>query len=131
MSRIHYLQDRVKISRRLATLNRGIVDSDPNNRQEVTDWIPARLRIPAGDEVQPTEVKVDLPVTYELVLLGEDENGRQICPKQHDEFIIRYRRDSELVETSSRLRITGTIEEIRKRSKLFTYVIPVVMDTEM
>lgn len=143
MSRIHYLQDRVKITRRIATLNRGIVQNVsrgivednpvkyPEERTEETDWIPARIRIPAGDEnVIESGAKVDLAITYELVLYGWDENGREICPKQHDELILKYRRDGELTDTTSRLRITGTIQEVRKRNKLYSYIIPVVMDTE-
>ena len=143
MSRVHYMQDRVKIARRITTIQRGIVenvsrglvedqpDVYPEERTEETDWIPARLRLPAGDEaVTEAGSKVDLAIIYELVLYGWDENGKEVCPKQHDELIIKYRRDVELTDTSSRLRITGTINEIRKRNRLYSYVMPVVMDTE-
>lgn len=144
MSRIHYLQDRAKITRRIATLNRGIVQNVsrgvveenpidyPQERTEETDWIPARIRIPSGEESVSTEstVKVDLGIGYELVLYAWDENGVEVCPKQHDELILKYRRDGELTDTTSRLRITGIIQEVRKRNRLYTYIIPVVMDTE-
>lgn len=143
MSRVHYMQDRVKISRRITKIERGIVENVtrglvedeperfPEERTEETDWIPARLRLPAGDEVVTEEgSKVDLAVIYELVLYGWDENGKEVCPKQHDELIIKYRRDGALTDTSSRLRITGTIKETRKRNRLYSYVMPVVMDTE-
>jgi len=143
MSRIHYMQDRVKITRRIATVNRGIVqnvsrgmvEADPatfpEERTEQTDWIPARIRIPSGDEqVFETGAKVDLPIMYELVMYGWDENGQEVCPKQHDELILRYKRDGGLTETTSRLRITGTVQEVRKRNKLYSYVMPVVMDVE-
>lgn len=142
MSRTHWLQDRVKISTRIPTLNRGIVENVnrgiveenptryPEERNETSDWIPARLRLPAGVEETPMEVKVDLSIQYELVLSAFDVNGKQVCPSQHDELILKYRRDNELVDTSQRLRITGTIEEVRKRSRLYTYIIPVVMETE-
>jgi len=115
-------------------VNRGIVEEQPatypDERDEEGAWIPARLRLPAGTEDNPMEVKVDLPIQYELVLAAEDVNGRQIQPSQYDEFIIKYRRDNELVDTNQRLRITGTIEEVRKRSKLYTFIVPVVMSTE-
>ncbi len=146
MSRVHWMKDRVKITRKISTLNRGIVENlnrgiieeqpdkydaaDPE-RSEITDWIPARLRSPGGNEGQGEEVKVDLGIVYELVLYGWDEKGFEVCPKQHDELIIKYARDGDLVETTQRLRITGTIKETRKRSKLYSYVMPVVMDTEM
>lgn len=142
MSRNHWLQDRVKISTRIPTLNRGIVENvnrgiiDENpaeyaeERLETSDWIPARLRLPAGVEETQQEVKVDLQIQYELVLSATDVNGKQICPKQHDELVIKYRRDNELVDTSQNLRIVGTIEEVRKRSRLYSYIIPVIMDTE-
>jgi len=147
MSRIHWMQDRAKIATRIPTLNRGIVenvnrgiiDENPTvysenfyaeERVDTSEWIPARLRLPAGEEDNPLEVKEDLAIEYELVLSAFDINGRQICPEQHDEFIIKYRRDNEWVDASSRLRITGTIEEVRKRSKLYSYIIPVQMHTE-
>lgn len=143
MSRVHYLQDRVKITRRIATLNRGIVSNVtrglvednpteyPEERTEKSDWIPARLRIPAGDEeVNETGAKVDLPIIYELVMYGWDENGKEVCPKQHDELEIKYKRDGALTSTTSRLRITGTIQEVRKRNRLYSYIMPVVMNTE-
>jgi hypothetical protein len=137
------MQDRVKITRRIATLNRGIVQNVtrgivednptqyPEDRTEETDWIPARLRLPAGDEETfESGAKVDLSIQYELVLYGWDVNGEEVCPKQHDELILKYRRDGDLTDTTSRLRITGTIQEVRKRNKLYSYVMPVVMDTE-
>ena len=137
------MQDRVKIARRITQHNRGLVENVsrglvedeplkyPRERVEQTDWIPARLRLPAGDEAVTAEgSKVDLAVVYELVLYAWDENGSEVCPKQHDELIIKYKRDGELVDTTSRLRITGTINETRKRNRLYSYVMPVVMDTE-
>ena len=143
MSRVHWMQDRVKITRRIPTLNRGIVENvnrgiveenpdkyPDSERDELTDWIPARMRLPSGEETNPLQVKVDLGVQYELVLHAFDVHGKQICPIQSDEFIIKYSRDSELMDVSSRLRIVGTIEEVRKRSKLFSYIVPVVHDTE-
>jgi len=143
MSRIHYMQDRVKITRRIATLNRGVVQNVtrgiveanptdyPEERTEASEWIPARLRLPAGDEeVFETGAKVDLSIIYELVLYAWDENGEEVCPKQHDELVLKYRRDGALTDTTSRLRITGTIQEVRKRNKLYSYVMPVVMNTE-
>jgi len=143
MSRVHYMQDRVKITKRIATLNRGVVQNVtrglvdanpiryPEERTEETDWIPARIRVPAGDEATfDSGAKVDLPINYELVLYAWDENGAEICPEQHDELIIKYRRDGALTDVSSRLRIVGTIQETRKRNKLYSYVMPVVMHTE-
>lgn len=152
MGRIHYLQDRAKIMRRIPTLDHGIVqnttrgivdetynrsyDEQVNNdypdvRSEESDWIPARLRLPAGDEeVFEGGAKVDLAIRYELVLYGWDESGREVQPTQHDEFIIKYKRDGSLTDTTTRFRITGTIQEIRKRNKLYTFVMPVVMHTE-
>lgn len=143
MSRLHWMQDRVKITRRIAKKERGIIENVsrglvedqpetyPEERDEKSDWIPARLRLPGGDEsVTEMGAKVDLPIIYELVIYGWDENGEEVCPKQHDELILKYKRDGELTETTSRLRITGTIREIRRRSKLYSYVMPVVMDTE-
>ena len=144
MSRVHWMKDRVKISRRLATIDRGIVQNVtrgiveedpinfPNERAEVSDWIPARLRLPGGDEeVFDTGAKVDLQVQYELVMYAWDVNGEEVCPKQHDEIILKYSRDNALTDTTSRLRVVGTIKETRKRDRLYSYVMPVVMDTEM
>ena len=135
--------DRVKIMRRKPTIDRGIVQNYnrgivedvlvdyPDSRDSVSDWIPARLRLPAGDEdVFDSGAKVDLPIVYELVMYAWDENGVEIYPKQHDELIIRYKRDGSLVDTTTRLRITGTIQEVRKRSKVYSFIMPVVMDTE-
>lgn len=143
MGRVHYMQDRVKIARRITkysrglveNVSRGLVEDEPENypeeRVEQTDWIPARMRLPAGDETPTDDMsKVDLPIIYELVMYAWDENGEEICPKQHDELILKYRRDGALTDTTSRLRITGTIREVRKRNRLFSYVMPVVMDTE-
>jgi hypothetical protein len=143
MGRVHYMQDRVQIATRIALLNRGLVENvsrglvednpteHPVERTTNNAWIPARLRLPAGDETSPENMqKVDLPIVYELVMYAWDENGQEVCPKQHDELILKYRRDGALVDTSSRLRITGTIQEVRKRNRLFSYVMPVVMDTE-
>lgn len=139
------MQDRVKITRRIPTLNRGVVENlvqgvvvdcpDPHeyteeSRDEASDWIPARLRLPGGDENDTSGVKTDLAIQYELVLYAFDENGAEVHPKQHDELIIKYMRDGELVSATSRLRITGAIQEVRKRSKLYSYLIPVVMHTE-
>lgn len=139
------MEDRVKITRRIPTLNRGIVENmvqgvvvehpSPQSyteevRDEISDWIPARLRLPAGDEDDSSGVKTDLPVQYELVMYAFDVNGAEIHPKQHDELILQYKRDGELTGTTARLRITGTIREVRKRSRLFSFVMPVVMYTE-
>jgi len=137
------MQDRVRIERRIPTLNRGIVENvnrgiveenpgqyPESERDDVSDWIPARLRLPSGEETTNLDVKVDLGVQYELVLHAFDVHGQQICPIQSDELVIKYSRDSELMDVNSRLRIVGTIEEVRKRSKLFSYIIPVVHDTE-
>lgn len=138
------MQDRVKISRRVASLdqgivtnvNQGIVDARPieypRQRAEVSEWIPARLRNPAGDESigDDSSNKVDLGILYELVLYAWDEAGNEVCPKQHDELIVKYRRDGKFVDTTSRMRITGTIQEVRKRNRLYSYVMPVVLDTE-
>jgi len=143
MSRIHYMQDRVKISRRIAHVTRGIVENVtrglvnenpidfPEERTEESEWIPARLRLPAGDEAEnESGAKVDLPVIYELVMYAWDENGEEVCPKQYDELVLKYARDGALTGTTSRLRITGTIQEVRKRNRLYSYIIPVVMNTE-
>lgn len=137
------MQDRVRITRRIATLNRGIVSNVtrgivednptefPQERTVETAWIPARLRLPGGDEnVFESGAKVDLEVLYELVMYAWDEDGEEVCPKQHDELVLKYKRDGDLVDTTSRLRITGTIKEIRKRNRLYSYVMPVVMSTE-
>ena len=147
MSRVHWMKDRVKISRRTASYNRGIiqneritqgiVEDEPvtnpvgKDRIEASEWIPARLRIPSGDESDfDSGAKVDLAIQYELVMHAWDVNGEEICPKQHDELILKYRRDGDLTDATSRLRITGTIQEVRKRERLYSYVIPVVMHTE-
>lgn len=143
MSRIHYMQDRVKISRRIAHVTRGIVENVtrglvnenpidfPEERTEESEWIPARLRLPAGDEeVIESGAKVNLPIIYELVMYAWDENGEEVCPKQYDELVLKYARDGALTGTTSRLRITGTIQEVRKRNRLYSYIIPVVMNTE-
>lgn len=143
MSRIHYMQDRVKISRRIAHVTRGIVENVtrglvnenpidyPEERTEETDWIPCRLKLPAGDEtIIESGAKTDLPIMYELVMYAWDENGEEVCPKQYDELVLKYARDGALTGTTSRLRITGTIQEVRKRNKLYSYIIPVVMNTE-
>jgi len=145
MSRIHYMQDRARISRRIPTLNRGIVENlvqgvvidcpspheiQEEQRRDISDWIPARLRLAGGDEDSSSGVKTALPIQYELVLNAFDEKGAEVQPKQHDELVVMYHRDGDLTQVTSRLRITGTIQEIRKRSKLYSYVIPVVLHTE-
>ena len=131
MARVHYLRDRVRISRKQATLNRGVVDNDLEDRKTITDPIPCRIRNIAGaEETGEGMKKVTLPIGYELVLYNKDINGKEICPKQHDEFILEYARDDELVGTNVRLRIVGAIEEVRRRTRLETYIIPVVADTE-
>lgn len=143
MGRVHYLQDRVKIMRRKPTIdrgivqnyNRGIVENDlvdyPEYRNPASEWIPARLRLPGGDEnVFEGGAKVDLAIVYELVLYAWDENGDEIYPKQHDELILKYKRDGSLVDTTTRLRITGTVQEVRKRNRVYSFVMPVVMHTE-
>lgn len=143
MGRVHYMQDRVKIMRRKPTIDKGIVQNHnrgivenvlvdyPDYRDAVSEWIPARLRIPSGDEeVSQSGAKVDLSMMYELVMYAWDENGDEIYPKQHDELIIKYKRDGSLVDTTTRLRITGTIQEVRKRSKVYSFIMPVVMYTE-
>lgn len=145
MGRTHYMQDRVKIARRIPTLNRGIVENmvqgvvvdcpkpleyEEEKRREITDWIPARLRLPGGDEDDSSGVKTDLGIQYELVMYAWDENGQEIQPKQHDELIIKYSRDGDLADVTARLRITGTIHEVRKRSKLYSFIMPVILYTE-
>ena len=139
MSRLDYMQDRVKITRRVPTLNRGVVENDPNieeGRVPVSDWIPARLRKVGGSESQSKEVKMDLPISYELVMLAVDNSGRKVRPRQHDRFIVQYARSTDvgqepvLNDISQRLRITGTIKEVRKRARIYSYVIPVILDVE-
>lgn len=143
MARVHYLQDRVKLRRRIKrfergvveNVNRGIVEENPqeypDERDDASGWIPARIRgVDPSPETADLEVKVDLPILYELVMYAYDEHGKPVCPKQHDQVIIRYSRDNKLVETTAEARIVGTIEEVRKRSKLFSYVMPIVLDTE-
>jgi hypothetical protein len=153
MGRKHWMKDRVKIARRKPTLEKGVVENltrgiveerplihketDPNDlesyeeeRSEASAWIPARLRSPGGSESETAEVKVDLGIQYELVLYGWDEHGTEICPQQHDEFIVEYSRDGQYQGVNGRLRIVGTINEIRKRSRLYSYVMPVILYTE-
>jgi hypothetical protein len=143
MSRVHYMQDRVKISKRIAHVTRGIVENVtrglvednptdfPEERIEETDWIPARLRVPAGDEeVIEGGARMNLKIIYELVMYAWDINGDEVCPQQYDELVIQYKRDGEHTGVSARLRITGTIKEVRKRNKLYSYVMPVSIDTE-
>ena len=144
MGRLHYLQDRAKLSRPIATKSRGIVENVsrgmveehpetyPTERNEdVTDWIPARLRPPSASEVRNFgDAKLDLQFSHVLVLHAYDESGNFIDPRQYDEIIVKYRRDGELVDLSARVRVTSAIQEVRKRSKVFSYTLGVVLDTE-
>lgn len=141
MSRIHYMQDRVRIRRRrkhvergiVENVNRGIVEESPEHKDErdpVGGWIPARIRNPESFEDRTQEVKIDLPHEYELVMYAWDEDGNEICPLQHDQLQIKYRRDGDLVDTTAEARITGIIKEVRKRNRLYSYVMPIVLDTE-
>jgi hypothetical protein len=139
MGRTDYLIDRVKISRRVPTLNRGLVENDSDldeGRVTVSDWIPARIRKIGGAEVQTQETKVDLPISYELVMLAKDKNGNPIRPQQHDRFIFEYARSTkdldlpQYMSSSQKFRILGSIKEVRKRSRIYSYVIPVILDLE-
>ena len=122
-----YLVDRARILRATTKKVKGVVSkSDPI---PVTDWIPARLRYDEGDE-NFSATNVNLQELFELVIHTEDESGDKVIPNEADTLEIRRYLDDKLTEVVVNYKIVGSIREIRKRSKLVSYVTNVRLDRE-
>jgi hypothetical protein len=124
----HYLKDRARIKRPVTNFNRGIVSQEAEF-EPIGDWIPARIRSKSGLEVVE-DGRVVLPEDYELVLAVSDINGNRVQIEQADRFEIMTNYNTELDYPVLGYKIDGAITETRKVTKLVSYVIPVVRDTE-
>ena len=145
------LVDRARLSRPGITYNKGvvsgsttvdsggIVSSNPSRTggaikkeedfHEKSDWIQARLRPVSGVE-DGQEAMTKLNFSHELVLHTTDLSGNDVCPIESDEIEIRVDRNNHLSESISKFKITGAINEIRKRTKVQSYVLQVTLETE-
>lgn len=124
----HYLKDRARIRRPVTNFNRGIVSQEADF-EVIGDWIPARLRNKSGLEVVE-DGRVTLPEDFELVLAIYDINGNKVQLEQADRFEISTNFNSELDYSVAGYKIDGSITETRKVTKLVSYVVPIVRDTE-
>lgn len=113
--------------------NKGVVTARNAGEvayDDVGDWVPARLRPVSGDENKNPE-NVKLPHSHEIVLALKDVSGAPVVVSESDIIDIRYCRNGEV--SSDRItgfKIVGAIQEIRKNTKVVSYVLPVTRDVE-
>lgn len=123
-----YLVDRARIKRVQPFINAGVISKE-NARKDSGDWIRARLTPVSGAESRE-EGQVKLPYSYTLVLSKYDESGNEVCIKESDEFEVRVNRNGELTSSLENVKITGAVQEIRKRTYVTSYVVQVSIEDE-
>lgn len=123
-----YLVDRARIMKVKPTINMGVVSRE-ELREPYGDWINARLRPVSGNEtVENAQVK--LTYSHELILHRYDMSGNEICVDESDEFEIMVSRNNTLTKSLDAFAIAGAIYEVRKRTVVQSYVIPLELTTE-
>jgi transcriptional regulator of NAD metabolism len=143
--RVAYLVDRARIQRPVIVKDKGVV-SDWNSRvvadrggkqitkfsqeaEPIGDWIAARLRPVDGNEARE-EGMVKLAYTHEIVLHDHDESDNEVHPHEGDKIEVRVRRNGQLSDVVLVYKITGAIREHRTRTKVRSYTLPVVLESE-
>lgn len=125
-----YLVDRARILRPVAELDMGVVsrhkvsDLEPHG-----DWINARLQPVDGIERrEPAQVK--LVHSHTLILDKYDASGNEVCPVESDKFEIMVQRDNKMSKVLSGFKTVGAIQEVRKRTTVQSYIVPLALETE-
>lgn len=124
--------DRARILRPDPDVNKQVVTRRGMKHQQWGDWIPARLRPVRGTESRQSSM-VKLVHNYELILHHHDESGNEVCITESDRLEIIPRRNLELLDESDAIqefKIVGSIQEVRKRTKVVSYIVPVAYETE-
>ncbi len=127
-----YLVDRAIIRYASNAKNKGVVTNRNAGVVLYEDrgtWIPARLRPVKGDEGKDGVV-TDLPHSHELVINVRDEAGDHVVVLPSDRFDVRMSIDGALTDRLTNFKIVGVVRPIRKTSKMVSYLIPVLQDTE-
>lgn len=128
--RFAYLADRARILRPQLDINKQVVSRRNMEPQPVSDWINARIRPVRGTEV-PQEGMIKLVHSHEVVLHHHDESGNQVMVFEGDELELKAARNQELPDLSiKKFTVTGSVREIRKRTKVVSYIVPVILETE-
>jgi len=123
-----YLVDRAKILRVQPLIASGVI-SKQNSKAPTGDWIKARLQPVDGNEIREMG-QVKLVHSHTLILYKVDESGNEVCPIQSDEFELKVNRNGKISDSIDKFKIVGAIQEIRKRTTVQSYVVPVVLETE-
>lgn len=123
-----YLVDRARIHRVVPVLNSGVVSRE-DSRQIQGDWINARLTPVTGVEGREM-AQVKLVHTHDLILDRLDASGNEVFPIESDQFEIMVDRNNELSKSVEGFKIVGAILEVRKRTRVQSYVIPLTLETE-
>jgi len=123
-----YLVDRARIMRVVPVID-GSVISRKRDLEVVGDWINARLRPVSGNEVRELG-QVKLVHTHELVLDRFDASGNEVHTIESDQFEIMVSRDNKMSKSLDKFKVSGAIQEIRKRTAVQSYVVPLVLETE-
>lgn len=118
MGRAHFFTDRAIIVRPQMEVSFGAASTPVD--QEQGDWIPCRLREPAGD-TEFFQARHELQPSHVLHFDVKDISGRRVHMKQSDTLRIYQRIDDYWVEFGEPFRIIGPIMPKRRRTRLVSY----------
>ena len=128
--RVAYLADRARVLRPDIEVNKQVVSRRNMQPQPVSDWIAARVKPVKGGEIRE-EGMVKLVHSHDIHLHHHDETGNEVMVFEGDELELKAARNQELGEVAiNRFKIVGVVREIRKRTKVVSYIVPVALETE-
>jgi len=123
MSRSHFLTDRALIVHQEVGKTRGV--NFKSSDVEIGDWIPCRLREPSGD-VGNNNANYSIAPSHEILLNAYDLNGYRIRLHHADTLRIYQRINDYWVAFETPFRIVGAIVPKRRRTRLVSYIVPVL-----
>jgi hypothetical protein len=124
-----YLADRARILRMEIDENKRVVSSRNVKPLPTGDWIPARIRPVSGREVR-ADGMTKLEYSHEIVLNHHDASGNEVFVHEGDKLELRACRNQVLEDDSVVFKIAGAIRETRRRTRVVSYVIPAILESE-